>query len=357
MDPTPYRILVMAGKEFNNYFLVQYYLSGCVVPGHSHLITISGIDLDRMVDFYVREARVFHDSVNVMEPLDASRNRNPVWDLVRMADCLFVFRSESSTPEIDECIKAFKDKKKAVHIRDVFASDRVTDKPLSNPEGDPVPFNDLYGRFMPAKYIPPSEYAMMFVDRMLGASDLLKVVLENARRPLTPATKSEKSAICLLTWILENQKDTLLDLYEKFKWPGTKKRNIVENSRDYKEVDPPDWCETGERVPTYTATGLQLSRGYTATCVVRQETYLVIEDKDLIRQHVHRSLEDITVDDDDEVTEFFRTSEPEGYPVFHRVKELGNDPFPLGSWCINVKYTSRTGKNPTNKQEKENEEA
>ena len=338
----PYRLFIVAGENFNNYFLLQYYLDE-LVTSSSHLYTFPGSNLADMVAFYAGINNCLHDTVKALEPFDTSFRRNAVWDVVKLADMLVIFQEAGKPLDHETAVlkEAFETRRKRVTIRDVFKTDRVKNTPLSSPKGEPVQFADLYGRFMPEKDLRPSDYAMLFLERLRNSSEMLKTVLSNATRPILPATPQEKSATCLLTWVVENQLDALQDMYLEFTTSSTRMKFFHENDRIHRGAPPSQWNEKGDHVPVYTATGLCIATGYSGTKTVASDTYLLIQELDIIRSHVHRPIDEPDEEEDeDAASEIFATSEPESYPIIHRTKELGKDPFPSGFWCINIKYVT-----------------
>jgi hypothetical protein len=338
----PYRFFIVSGKDFNNYFLLQYYLDE-IVTASSHLYTFPGSNLAEMVSFYAGVNNCMQDTMKPLEPFDLTRRRNAVWDVVRLADMLIIFQDSGKPLDHETALlkEAFESRKKRVTIHDVFPGDRVKNAPLSKPGGEPIPFADLYGRFMPENNLRPSEYAMLFLERMRNSSEMLKTVLENATRPILTATPQEKSATCLLTWVVENQLDALQDMYLEFTTSSKRIKFFKKDDRIYREAPPSPWKEKGDHVPVYTATGLEIATGYSGTKSVGDETYLLIQELDILRNHVHRPIsEPDEEEDEDSASEIFATSEAESYPIIHRTKELGKDPFPSGFWCINVKYVT-----------------
>lgn len=327
-----YRLFITGDPSFNNYVLLNYYMDMLTTP-KSILYAESGTTIGRMVECYCSYNNIvcFLVSVDRTDPLAVSV-------MGKKTDMLVILR-EKDTEWTSTVTSIYRKMGKDVYSVDLNPSDRILRSDETKLAGTPVSWNETFETFMmDCNDRSPSDYAMIFIERLIRSSEMLEKAIALSSVPVKTENTQGAAALSVLRWIHLNQLDLLTDILTRMNQKDT---DELGNRRKevHKESAGCLWSMNGEQTPVYTATGLMIGTSYSGVLSLDRGTFLEIPDHDLIRKHVHRPFNES--EETEEVTQYFHTSEPEAYPIAYRKEEFGSDPFKAGYWYINIKFVTK----------------
>lgn len=330
----PYRVFITGDRAFNNYFLYSYYLSG-YTNDKTVLYSAKPSHIDNMTEVFATGHNVIHMSCDANHVIQECGVEALYKKIAQATNFAILFRNPEHAKEYENLIYAYIKQEREFRIIDIFDEDIIVQQ--RSQKKNKVRFADIYQKYMDQTNGYDKYTCYKFFAMLLSDPEMINLVLHHKNDEYITENKYEEQVACNLDWIYKHHCSTLRDIRKNLL--GEKDKII----QKYKETELYDWIDTGENIPVYTGTGLQIANGYHSIVYDGDQSYIEIEYSKIIRAHVHQSLYTILSEETDENETDrveYHTSDTEAYPIFYQSVTFAGSPFKAKFWYINSKYVT-----------------